>query len=137
MKDLELARGLAEKFHAGQMYGRHPYIYHLDMVSEALKADSDERLSIIGMLHDILEDTSCKPELLYTLFEDNIADAVLALTHIKGEETREEYLGRVKKNMLAKKVKMVDSMMNMQESILRGDMKRVKKYAEQIAFLAT
>jgi (p)ppGpp synthase/HD superfamily hydrolase len=136
MKDLELARGLAEKFHAGQMYGRHPYMYHLEMVSSALKDDGDERLAIIGMLHDMLEDTACKVELLEALFEDNIVEAVLAITHKKSWQSREEYLTEVKANPLAKKVKLVDLMMNMRESILRGDMKRVKKYAEQIALLA-
>lgn len=100
-----------------------------------LKDDADERLAIIGILHDIIEDTVCTADTLIALFEDKIVEAVIAMTK-RQDQTREEYLERVKSNPLAKKVKLVDSMCNMRESILRGDMKRVKKYADQIAFLA-
>lgn len=135
MTDLELAKHIATKFHKGQMYDTHPYTYHLELVAESLKKETDSRLPIIGMLHDILEDTACTEELLHGLFEDNVVEAVVAISKIEGE-SYEDYIVRVKKNPLALIVKMHDSLCNLSESLSRRDMKRVRKYSKQIQILA-
>jgi (p)ppGpp synthase/HD superfamily hydrolase len=142
MDDLFLARALACKFHAGQMYGKEPYTYHLDAVKDKAVEEADGRLAVIALLHDILEDTSCSADTLLDLFGNDITDAVIAMT--KGyrqedkdhDETYLEYIARCKANPLARKVKMYDSAANMEESMLRGDMKRVLKYSKQIQLLA-
>jgi (p)ppGpp synthase/HD superfamily hydrolase len=136
LSEAVLAAGIAEKFHAGQLYGKEPYIYHLRAVVQSLETEYDERLVIIGWLHDIIEDTDCTEELLRALFDKDIVDAVLALSKRKGEPY-EDYIARVKANPLALKVKMHDSKCNMEESLKRGDMKRVRKYANQILLLAS
>jgi (p)ppGpp synthase/HD superfamily hydrolase len=135
MNDFELARTIALKFHAGQMYGKEPYIYHLDLVANSLKTEPDDRLPVIGILHDILEDTNCPESLLRQLFEDNVINAVVALSKIDGEPY-ESYIDRVKANPLALKAKMHDTLCNMTESLKRGDMKRVRKYSKQMNILA-
>lgn len=124
-----MAWGLAIKFHAGQLYGKAPYTKHLQDVVNSLESTHDERLIIIGILHDILEDTSCPPEVLTTLFEDKVVDAVWALTKGK-DEARSAYLARVKANPLALVVKRHDALCNLTESMKRGDMRRVSKYAD-------
>jgi (p)ppGpp synthase/HD superfamily hydrolase len=130
-RSVKLAIELAEKFHAGQTYGVMAYTAHLQAVrsSVTVASPNDERLEVIAILHDILEDTTCPPEVLTALFEDKIVDAVWALTKGK-EEPRSDYLQRVKGNPLALIVKRHDALCNLTESLKRGDMKRVAKYAD-------
>lgn len=137
MTDFDLAKAIATKFHKGQMYGKQPYMYHLEMVAESLMKEPDDRLPIIGILHDIIEDTTCDGDILNSLFEDNVVDAVVALT--KGwvwNESYEDYIIRVRKNPLALIVKMHDTLCNLEESLVRRDMKRVIKYSAQMKLLA-
>lgn len=129
-----LAKTIAMKFHAGQMYGEYPYWHHLLQVAESVKVENDDRLKAIAWLHDILEDTKCTKEILYALFEDNIVDAVIAISKVEGE-SKEDYIAKVKKNSLALTVKMHDTLCNLKESLIRRDMKRVKKYSNQLILL--
>jgi (p)ppGpp synthase/HD superfamily hydrolase len=135
--DLNLARNLAWKFHAGQMYGNEPYTVHLTEVADSVEAGTtDERLVLVAYLHDILEDTACTAETLSALFEDNVVSAVVAITRSK-DESKADYLLRVKANPMARMVKLHDSFCNLRASLMRFDAKRVKKYTEQIAFLVS
>jgi (p)ppGpp synthase/HD superfamily hydrolase len=138
MNDLDLARHLAAKYHAGQKYGDDPYTTHLDEVEAAAHAmfPGDERVRILGQLHDILEDTDCTEAILRTLFEKAVVDAVLSMTHKEGE-TRHEYLIRCRSNELGRKGKLADSFCNLRRSLFRGDMKRVRKYGDTLNVLAT
>lgn len=135
MNNFELAKTIAAKYHKGQMYGKRDYMYHLEMVAASLMGEFDERLSIIGILHDILEDTTCPQSLLFELFEDNVVNAVVALSKVDGE-SYDDYIVRVQSNPLALKVKMHDTKCNLEESLMRADMKRVRKYAKQMLLLA-
>lgn len=147
-KPLELANHIALKFHAGQKYGDEDYDYHLEQVFDAVwKATDghDERLLAIAWMHDILEDTGCTVEVLQALFDKDIVKAVVALTfQFKGGgdypdcrgESREQYLMRVKTSALAHTVKFHDTWCNLKESYGRQDFTRIKKYGNQLAFLA-
>lgn len=134
MKDLELARALAQKFHAGQMYGKHPYQYHLEMVTASVSRENDDRLEVIAMLHDIIEDTIVTQDMILMMFGKDISTSVYALTKMNGEPY-EHYIERVKKNELARVVKMHDTLCNLEESMVRRDTKRVLKYSKQIQLL--
>lgn len=140
LNQLALARHVAAKFHAGQTYGDKPYTTHLESVAHMVKAmnSEDERLVVIAWLHDILEDTSCTEAVLNALFEDDVVAGVVAMSKGYGfeGEQRDDYLGRCKGNLLARQVKQADTFCNLRESLLRGDAKRIKKYGEQLAFLA-
>lgn len=136
MTDFLLARAVALKFHQGQMYGKEPYMYHLDMVADRCKKENDDRLAVIAILHDILEDTPCTLGTLYALFDKDIVNAVGALSKLIPGEPYEVYIQVVRGNPLALKVKMYDSLCNLEESMLRGDKKRILKYSKQIQLLA-
>lgn len=138
MTDLELARAIAAKLHAGQKYGEDEYTVHLAEVEAAVVSmfPGEDRLPIIAQLHDILEDTACTQTLLRTLFDEDIVKAVVNLTYAPAEG-RNAYLHRCKSNELSRKVKMADSYCNLTRSLMRGDMKRVKKYGETLAALAS
>jgi (p)ppGpp synthase/HD superfamily hydrolase len=134
MTDYELALGIAERFHAGQKYGDHPYTKHLLDVATSVSTQPDERLQVIAILHDILEDTSCTEDTLLGLFEDNIVFAVVALSKVE-DEGYADYIERVRKNPLATIVKIHDTLCNLTESIARNDKKRIQKYSNQLLLL--
>lgn len=132
MTDYTLAMALAEKFHAGQQYGDEDYTYHLVQVETSVRdACTDERLRVVAVLHDILEDTPCTLEILRALFEDNVVDAVDALTK-RADDTKEGYIAKVKLNAMATTVKIHDTLCNLTESVNRNDVKRIVKYADQL-----
>lgn len=136
MSDHAIAWALANRFHAGQKYGNEDYTYHLKAVQCSVGAVYfDERLQDVAILHDILEDTDCPASVLTALFEDNVVDAIHALT--KGrEEPRSDYIAKVKANPLALIVKRHDALCNLTESLKRGDQKRVRKYSQLLIDLA-
>lgn len=135
--EYNLARLIAEKFHAGQLYGDRPYTDHLWQVTSSVEeGTTDERSAIVAILHDILEDTACTIALLASLFDDDVVDAVFAITRQAGE-SKEDYLKKVKANALARQVKIHDSFCNLRESIMRNDVRRIKKYTDQINYLVS
>lgn len=71
------ARDLALEYHGMQTYGNLPYSYHLDSVYNVIvdACIHDRSLSIwkevlsdAAYLHDVLEDTNCKPQLIENIF---------------------------------------------------------------------
>lgn len=132
---IELAKYLALKYHAGQMYGDLPYSHHLQEVADSVAAGTtDERLIQVAWLHDILEDTPMQLLTLHTLFEDNVAQAVEAMTRKQGME-KSLYLATCKANPMARMAKIHDSLCNLRASVMRFDQKRIRKYTEQIGYL--
>lgn len=80
------ARAFAVKRHDGQRYGEEfPYALHLQMVeSVGIRFDFTSERSMCGFwLHDTLEDTQTNYEELVTLFGQDIADDVAAVTKPK------------------------------------------------------
>jgi len=132
---IQLAREIAVKAHEGQLYGEAPYHLHLGQVAYSVsQGTTDLRLVEVAWLHDILEDTAVQEQTLRMLFEDNVVDAVVAISRKPGME-KALYLERCRANPMARIVKIHDSLCNLTQSTRRFDQKRIKKYAEQIAFL--
>ena len=138
MNELELARLIAAKFHAGQKYGEDDYTVHLDEVESMVRImfPEEDRLPIIAQLHDILEDTHMTNSTLETLFDYDTVLAVNDMTK-NSMQTRAEYLLHCMTNQLSRKCKMADAFCNLRRSLVRGDMKRVKRYGETLALLAS
>lgn len=135
--DIAIAKVLADKYHAGQMYGKDPYTAHLEQVAYSVaEGTTDERMVVVAWLHDILEYTDCSVEALRILFEDNIVDAVIAITRPQDME-KQLYLQRCKANPMARMVKIHDSLCNLRASVMRFDSWRIQKYAYQINYLAS
>ena len=135
--EVQLAHKLAIKFHAGQKYGNEDYTYHLEEVALSVEqGTTDERMIVVAWLHDILEDTACREVTLRALFEDNVVEAIVAITRNKNED-KIQYLNRCKANSMARMVKLHDSLCNLKASVMRFDAKRIKKYTEQLNYLVT
>lgn len=100
------AYDIAKSAHWGQK-DREGEDYILHSLRVAAKGKTEEE-RIIGLLHDVVEDTDVTLEHLAGVgFSKEILSAIEALTKKEGE-TYGEYLDRVKENGLAKTVKLYD-----------------------------
>ena len=99
--------------------------------------DTDEEKTV-ALLHDILEDTSVTEATLKNLFGPEIADAVSALTR-RPDETYDDYIRRLGKNSLARRVKLADLRHNMDLSrlpvVTDQDLQRAEKYRRAYRWL--
>lgn len=139
---LDKAINVAVRAHGGQVdKGGYPYILHALRVGAAGRNIEEQ---IVGMLHDVVEDTTFPVELLREFFGDYLTDAVLSVSrawvapgpiyvyravHIPypidaphsgwRRETYREYIARAKSNSLGRAVKINDLLDNLQPDRLR------------------
>lgn len=114
----------------GNPYYLHPIYIALNMQTEAQK--------VVALLHDVVEDTGITLNDLWRQgFPECVIEAVDAITR-KGE-SYEAYIQKVKKNELARAVKIVDLKHNLDTSRLKKitekDLRRVEKYKKALAIL--
>lgn len=82
-----------------------PYVFHPFHLAETM--DTEDSVCV-ALLHDTVEDTPITFEdLINEGFNDNIINALKLLTH-NDDTPYLEYVARIKKNPLAKKVKLAD-----------------------------
>ena len=130
-KLLVKAINLAMQAHAGQTdKASMPYIGHVMRVMQAGRT-IDEK--IVGVLHDIVEDTPWTFEALQAEgFPAHIIDALRCVTKLSEDEPYEEFILRVKSNPLAVAVKINDLTDNMDirrlPDLTDKDAKRLRKY---------
>lgn len=131
MSTLERAIQIATEAHKGQLdkAGRD-YIGHPLRVMEMGKTEDEK---IVGVLHDVIEDTDWTFEKLEAEgFSREVIEALKCVTKLSENESYDDFIERVKKNPLAVAVKINDLTDNM--DILRlpymsdKDVKRLKKY---------
>lgn len=136
-KLLELAINLAEKYHNGQFdKGGNPYINHPLAVMNRLNTLEEK---IVGVLHDIVEDTEVTLEDLRDYgFPKKIISGVDSVTRREGE-SRAAFIYRVKLNEFGRSVKVADLIENSDLSRIPNpqekDYKRVEMYQREIRIL--
>ena len=128
--------------------GGNDYVKHLYAVADAIEdelseLDFDEsyevirdryqKAIIVGLLHDILEDTECpESELRRIGCDDEIIEAIKSVTRRNDEHKYFDFIKRAKENSIGRIVKKYDLKNNMDVTRLKtfGDyeMKRLKKY---------
>ena len=82
-----------------------PYVFHPFHVAEEM---NDEETTIVALLHDVIEDTDYTLNDLRNMgFSNEVVEAVEAMTHLP-DVSYEDYLRNIKKNPIAKKVKLAD-----------------------------
>ncbi|MDD2475231.1 MAG: GTP pyrophosphokinase [Dysgonamonadaceae bacterium] len=106
-----------------------PYICHPFRVMEAGQTIEEK---IVGVLHDLIEDTPLTlTDLSAEGFSEEIIDAVHALSKLENEDY-DHYIGRIKRNNLAVRVKLNDLTDNMDlrrlKELSKGDIERMQKY---------
>ena len=134
----ELALQIAKEAHAGQVdKAGKDYILHPMTVASYMDTDVEKT---IAYLHDVLEDTSVTVDELRNHFSNEIVDTVITLTHRK-DESYFEYIQRISKSKLAKKVKVADLLHNLDITRIKEptkhDYERLEKYKKAILYLAT
>ena len=127
---VDLALSIARKAHEGQLdkagvdYIEHP-------IYVASQVDTEEEKAV-ALLHDVIEDSLVSAEgLLQAGLPETVVTAVQVLTK-KKEQDYQTYLETVKKNPLARVVKLADlkhnSDLSRLTSITKKDRERLKKY---------
>lgn len=134
----ELALQIAQKAHAGQVdRAGKDYILHPMTVASYMDTDIEKT---IAYLHDVLEDTDVTVDALRKIFPNEIVDTLITLTHRK-DESYFEYIQRVSKSKLAKKVKVADLLHNLDITRIKEptkqDYERLEKYKKSILYLTT
>ena len=112
MSTLERAIQIATEAHKGQLdkAGRE-YIGHPIRVMEMGKTEDEK---IVGVLHDVIEDTDWTFERLEAEgFSQEVINALRCVTKTSENENYDEFIDRVKKNPLAAAVKINDLTDNM------------------------
>lgn len=131
MSTLERAIQIATEAHKGQLdkAGRD-YIGHPLRVMEMGKTEDEK---IVGVLHDVIEDTDWTFEMLEAEgFSREVIEALKCVTKLAENENYDDFIERVRKNPLAVAVKINDLTDNMDIRRLPylsdKDVKRLKKY---------
>ena len=131
MQLLTKAISIALKEHEGQTdKAGMPYAGHIMRVMQAGKT-IDEK--IVGVLHDVVEDTTWTFDaLLAEGFPVHIVDALRCVTKLSDDEPYESFINRVKTNPLVVAVKINDLTDNMDirrlQTLTDADMQRLRKY---------
>ena len=85
-----------------------PYYEHPIAVCNLLKEKNfSEEYQIVGLFHDLLEDTNTSYDEILSLTNKKIADAVMLLTKKSGYNMV-EYIANIKQNEIARMVKLAD-----------------------------
>ena len=130
-KILSKAITLAIKAHEGQVdKSGMPYAGHIMRVMAAGRT-VDEK--IVGVLHDVVEDTDWTFDaLLNEGFPVHIVEALRCVTKLWDDEPYDNFIERVKTNPLAAAVKINDLTDNMDvrryKELTDWDVKRLRKY---------
>lgn len=113
-----------------------PYVFHPFHLAEQMQT---EETTIVALLHDVVEDSD------YTLqdlqekgFSKAVVDAVALMTHGDGVKYM-DYVRAIKKNPIAKAVKLADlrhnSDLSRMDQVTEAVLERRNKYLEAIALL--
>lgn len=131
MSTLERAIEIATEAHKGQ-YDKagNDYIGHPLRVMDMGRTEEEK---IVGVLHDVVEDTEWTfAQLAAEGFSQEVIDALQCVTKLSENENYDDFIERVKKNPLATAVKVNDLSDNMDIRRLPylsdKDVKRLKKY---------
>ena len=133
----EKAYEIAKKAHLGQVdKAGEDYIKHPEKVASFVKTDEEKA---VAYLHDVIEDTELTLEDLNKYdFSKEALEAVDIITKKRGEDYQ-SYLNSVKKNKLARAVKLADLRHNSDLTrlikVTEKDIKRKEKYQKAIDFL--
>ena len=115
-----------------------PYVFHPFHLAEQMET---EDTVIVALLHDTIEDTDVTLEYLAKEgFSPSVLDAIALMTHAPGVDYM-AYVAEIKKNPIAKAVKIADlthnSTLSRLNEITPKDRERVKRYKDALTLLTT
>ena len=119
--------------HAGQMYGEHPYVKHLqDVYQLAVKFNLSKSVIAAAWLHDTLDDTQTLIIELEDEFGSTVSDIVYAVSGYgdNRKQRNADALQKILKNKEAARLKICDRIANIVEC-QKTDKKRLKMYLKE------
>ena len=138
-KMLALAETIAVNAHKSQLdKGGHPYINHPSFGSAHCTSPESR---IVGMLHDVVEDTDVTLDALREYgFNEDILMALDLVTKKKGPDYDEDlYYEKIKTNSIAREVKLADLKHNSDISRIphptEKDIRKTEYYKSRIEYL--
>jgi hypothetical protein len=140
MATLQKAIEIAVAAHAAQLNkAGQPYVLHPLRVMLSLNTEEER---IVGVLHDVVEDTATTMEdLRQAGFSIRVLTALALVTHQKGVPYA-EYIARCADNPIAKAVKLADLRDNAgldrilcRAELLTRDLRRIHRYVLSYKFL--
>lgn len=113
-----------------------PYVFHPFHLAEQM---TDENTVAVALLHDVIEDTDYTLDDLKKMkFPDEVCEALSYLTHDDSVPYL-EYVKTIRKNEIAKTVKLADlkhnSDLSRLDRVTENDLLRVEKYKRAIKIL--
>lgn len=112
-----------------------PYIYHPIHLAEQMDTEIE---CVVALLHDVVEDTDVTFEQLEKEFPSEVIEVLRLLTYDKKIDYM-KYIEKIKKNFIARKVKIADIIHNSDETRLNKitvkDIIRRNKYKEALEIL--
>jgi (p)ppGpp synthase/HD superfamily hydrolase len=136
--NLERAIEIAVAAHKGAVdKGGQPYILHPLAVMMGLRTDEEK---IVGVLHDVVEDTNWNFEALREEgFSEEIIEALQSVTKSDSDSSYLDFIERAKANAIGRKVKIADLKHNMDitriPSISNLDLERLERYRKSLEIL--
>lgn len=114
-----------------------PYVFHPIHLAEQME---DEDTVVVALLHDVVEDTDYTLEDLAAMgFNDRVIAAIRLMTHDKRVPYM-DYIAEIKKDPIARAVKMADlrhnSDVTRMEHVDEKVLDRVEKYRQAFLLLA-
>lgn len=108
-----------------------PYVYHPFHLAEQM---DDEYSTCVALLHDVVEDTDITLEDLKSEgFPKEVTDALALMTHDKSVPYL-DYVAKIKKNPIARKVKLADlehnSDLSRLDTVDAPALERIEKYRQ-------
>jgi len=128
----------AEAFRGKFDKGGSPYILHCLHVMDTVRPQTELNRTV-GVLHDLIEDTSYTLDDLYKLgFNHEVVEAVSACTHIDNVPY-DDYIMALAKNSTSRAVKLADLRHNSDITRMKGvrdkDFARLVKYHKAYKYL--
>ncbi|MFV0555776.1 MAG: GTP pyrophosphokinase [Lactovum sp.] len=135
--NLQRAIEIAKKAHQDQVdKAGKAYIEHLKTLASHVETEDEK---ILAYLHDLIEDTSWT---LKDLREEGLAEELILSLDLLTKRQGQDYfiyLKNIKKNQLARTIKLVDlkhnSDLSRLDQVTEKDLKRVEKYKKAMAYL--
>ncbi len=111
--------------------GITPYIKHVEDVASRVHSIEEK---IVAWGHDLIEDTkTTAEELLEMGFSKHLVEAIVLLTKVEGYDLQ-KYLEAIKRNPLARAVKLADMRSNLADTPTKN---QIKRYSDGILYLTT
>ena len=136
--NLERAILIAVTAHTGQKdRGGNPYILH--PLNVMMRVETEEE-KIVGILHDLVEDTNWSFEMLREEgFSPTVIEALESVTKYSENEDYDEFVQRSSNNKIGRRVKIADLQENLDITrvgdLAKEDIKRINKYKKALRTL--